>query len=388
MVGFLAPTPTKSIVNETVNACNKDASLAGNHMSRLSMVEFILMACDAIGSKQLQEQLATNAEVKLTACKMLQDQEVFLALAKDAFGNFVIQRMISETPIDSILHSVEQNSLQLSFDRYACRVVQKYINFASVGQVQRLLNEKFAGYEAQIVQNINASHVIQAVLDKHVPNVYAPFIKACVASLPVKAALEDKFGCRVFQSCLERIVRHCSNPGIPRSDKTSAYELLHILIVPILRDAKNLAENEYANYVVQYILRCEFLVLQRSYIIRNSILHNILWLSQGKFASHVVEQAFVYADPYSLTAMFNEVLDGYMQDMHGRDALNIMLFDQFANYVVQRMLEIAIEVHEGKRAGDRSWLPKIVEHVKRSANNLQRFSSGKKILTTLAKYNI
>lgn len=50
--------------------------------------------------------------------------------------------------------------------------------------------------------------------------------------------------------------------------------------------------------------------------------HNILWLSQSKFASHVVEQALVYADSQSLYAMFSEILDGYETD-----AYNFFIFD-------------------------------------------------------------
>lgn len=42
--------------------------------------------------------------------------------------------------------------------------------------------------------------------------------------------------------------------------------------------------------------------------------HNILWLSQSKFASNVVEKSLVHADSNLLCAMFNEILDGYEPD--------------------------------------------------------------------------
>lgn len=68
----------------------------------------------------------------------------------------------------------------------------------------------------------------------------------------------------------------------------------------------------------------------------------------------------------------------------GRDALDIMLFDQYANYVVQRLLTIAIDVYLGKRDGDKTWLERIAYHVRACSKNLQRYSSGKKILDMLA----
>jgi hypothetical protein len=41
---------------------------------------------------------------------------------------------------------------------------------------------------------------------------------------------------------------------------------------PILKEAVVFSENEFANYIVQYVLRTNFLDLQRKYIIRNAIL--------------------------------------------------------------------------------------------------------------------
>ena len=52
----------------------------------------------------------------------------------------------------------------------------------------------------------------------------------------------------------------------------SAINLLNLLIMPILMKAEKLAESEYANYIIQYVLRTNCLEIQRSYIIRNSIL--------------------------------------------------------------------------------------------------------------------
>lgn len=64
--------------------------------------------------------------------------------------------------------------------------------------------------------------------------------------------------------------------------------------------------------------------------------------------------------------------------------MDIMLFDQFANYVVQRLLTIAIDVSNGNREGDKTWVDRIACRVVANAKNLQRYSSGKKILDMLA----
>lgn len=176
--------------------------------------------------------------------------------------------------------------MELSFHRFACRVVQEFVRTASVNRTHHLLNT-FADNEGRITCDQNANHIIQRVLDRHNPDVYASFIKALVVSPGVKTIIEDKYGCRVIQMCLERIVAYCSDVSISFSDKKyifnysffdlklffrSAYELLHVLIKPILTDALMFSENEYANYIIQYIICTDFLSIQRQYVIQNCIL--------------------------------------------------------------------------------------------------------------------
>jgi hypothetical protein len=47
-------------------------------------------------------------------------------------------------------------------------------------------------------------------------------------------------------------------------------------MTPILEHARALSENDYANYIVQYVLRSEFLNLQRQFIIHNAILYALV----------------------------------------------------------------------------------------------------------------
>jgi len=51
-----------------------------------------------------------------------------------------------------------------------------------------------------------------------------------------------------------------------------AFEMLHLVMVPILKNARILAENEHGNYIVQFVLRMDYLSLQRQHVIINAIL--------------------------------------------------------------------------------------------------------------------
>ncbi|EJW87248.1 pumilio-family RNA binding repeat containing protein [Wuchereria bancrofti] len=68
----------------------------------------------------------------------------------------------------------------------------------------------------------------------------------------------------------------------------------------------------------------------------------------------------------------------------GHDALDVLLFDQFGNYVIQTMLDIAVEAKEKKRVGNDSWFKRLAERIIKSQHKLIRYSSGKKILEKLS----
>lgn len=67
----------------------------------------------------------------------------------------------------------------------------------------------------------------------------------------------------------------------------------------------------------------------------------------------------------------------------GRDALDIMLFDQYGNYVVQTMLDIAITVCDGKTCGNKNWLNRLRERILRYETRLSKYSSGKKLIAKI-----
>lgn len=131
--------------------------------------------------------------------------------------------MISDASCDmfssALYDAIEKHSLDLSFNRYACRVVQKFVSFASPEHVQRLLR-MYSGHEGKIVKDQNANHIVQRVFEHHSPDVYSGFVNAFVANSGVKDVVEDKYGCRVVQVCLERLVSYCVQADSSQKDKS------------------------------------------------------------------------------------------------------------------------------------------------------------------------
>ena len=130
---------------------------------------------------------------------------------------------------------------------------------------------------------------------------------------------------------------------------------------------------------------------------------HVLAMSQDKFGSHVVEASLNSAGAPYLHKLCEEIFYDYDKcaGAGNRSALEVrshacysgcllcvwsikmMMFDQFGNYVVQRLLTVTIDVSCGRRQGDPTWLKMLGETVVRNHNALQRYSSGKKIIATL-----
>ena len=68
---------------------------------------------------------------------------------------------------------------------------------------------------------------------------------------------------------------------------------------------------------------------------------------------------------------------------NNRDKFQTILFNQYGNYVIQRLLEILIEVRNGARAGSPSWFDRLAKRLIQNESNLMKYSSGKKIIEVL-----
>ena len=168
------------------------------------------------------------------------------------------------------------------------------------------------------------------------------------------------------------------------SEKTEKKSVVRFSTLEILRDAGALARDQYGNYVVQHVLQHGDDVSRKSVLA--TLAGQIVPLAQHKFASNVVEKCLTYCGAEEREIMIGEILgdsrvrarvgsgsqsadreeneghasgsgsdatasDATASDDARRDSpldapaapappLRAMMKDQFANYVVQKLLEV------------------------------------------------
>ncbi|KAJ3147291.1 mRNA binding protein puf3 [Geranomyces michiganensis] len=315
-----------------------------------SIVEF---SGDQHGSRFIQQKLETaNSEEKqLVFDEILPNA---LQLMTDVFGNYVIQKFFehgNQIQKQVLAKQMEAHVLSLSLQMYGCRVVQKALEHVLTDQ-QAVLVRELDNNVLKCVKDQNGNHVIQKAIER----VPAHHIKFIIDSFhgQVYALATHPYGCRVIQ----RIFEHCAE-----SETAPLLEELH-------RYTVNLIQDQYGNYVIQHVL--ERGKQPDKQLIIAKVRGQVLSLSKHKFASNVVEKCVAYGTKRDRQLLIDEVIQTRPD---GTSPLILMMKDQFANYVVQKMLDVV----------DGTQRDALVSKIKPHLPSLKKYTYGKHLITTLAE---
>ncbi|KAK9726786.1 hypothetical protein RND81_05G237000 [Saponaria officinalis] len=282
------------------------------------IVEF---STDQHGSRFIQQ--------KLEHCSTDEKDSVFkevlpfgLKLMTDVFGNYVVQKFFEYGTLEHRRRLGEQlkgHVLSLSLQMYGCRVIQKALEVIELNQKVELVQE-LDGHVMRCVHDQNGNHVIQKCIES-VPTDKIGFILSSFHG-QVSALSSHPYGCRVIQ----RVLEHCSDEKISRC-----------IVDEIQKSTCTLAQDPYGNYVTQHILETGK-PHERSQIIQK-LAGKFIQMSQLKYASNVVEKCLKYGDASERDLIIEE----FIAESDNNDALLILMKDQFANYVVQKIFDIGTE---------------------------------------------
>ncbi|XP_038607623.1 pumilio homolog 2 isoform X4 [Tachyglossus aculeatus] len=309
---------------------------------------------DQHGSRFIQQKLerATPAERQMVFNEILQ---AAYQLMTDVFGNYVIQKFFEFGSLDqklALATRIRGHVLPLALQMYGCRVIQKALESISPDQQNEMVKE-LDGHVLKCVKDQNGNHVVQKCIECVQPQSLQFIIDAFKGQVFVLST--HPYGCRVIQ----RILEHCT-----------AEQTLPIL-EELHQHTEQLVQDQYGNYVIQHVLehgRPE----DKSKIV-SEIRGKVLALSQHKFASNVVEKCVTHASRAERALLIDEVC---CQSDGPHSALYTMMKDQYANYVVQKMIDMA------EPAQRKIIMHKIRPHI----STLRKYTYGKHILAKLEKY--
>ncbi|KAG5494305.1 hypothetical protein GH5_02316 [Leishmania sp. Ghana 2012 LV757] len=207
-----------------------------------------------------------------------------LELVTDIFGNYVLQKLLDKGNAPQLIFAAERmcgHVVELTMQTYGCRVIQKCIEVMPPAGLEIILAE-LKDNVAKCIQDQNGNHVIQKCVEV-IPH-QCGFIISAFSGRVMELATHA-YGCRVIQC----IMQHC-----PEQEDTIFNELLKAVDV--------LAKDQYGNYVIQHVLQhvkdenkieCVYAALKPKFF----------YLSKQKFASNVMEKLYARSNPSNRMAI-------------------------------------------------------------------------------------
>lgn len=291
-----------------------------------------MMARDQHGGRFLQARLDNKnaADIALVFRECLPH---YVELMMDPFGNYLCQKLFEHCNPTQRLELIRQSAARLAevcLNPHGTRVIQRMVELSSDPEHTALIAQAIAPQCLVLMCDVNGNHVIQRCLQKMDPS-HQQFIYQ-TAFAHCQQIAKHRHGCCVLQRCL---------------DHANAEQRAQLCVL-VLSRARELMQDPFGNYVVQYVLEMK----EPQYV--HTIIQHIrghLWqLSMQKFSSNVVEKVFTLADESDLRLLLHELLEGSRDadagplrigsEQHQRN-LRPLLFDPYANYVVQRALSLA-----------------------------------------------
>ncbi|RDL35132.1 ARM repeat-containing protein [Venustampulla echinocandica] len=302
---------------------------------------------DQHGSRFIQQKLETaNSDEKEQLFREIQPNA--LQLMTDVFGNYVIQKLFehgNQIQKRVLAEQMKNHVMELSMQMYGCRVVQKALEHVLADQQAELVDELRIDV-LKCVKDQNGNHVVQKAIER-VPKEHIQFIIDAFKG-QVHILATHSYGCRVIQ----RILEYCKP-----QDQAAILEELH-------QCAPGLISDQFGNYVIQHVIQ-HGKPEDRIKIIK-IITAQLLMLSKHKFASNVVEKCIQFGTDEQRKTIVAQMT---ALNSDGSSPLQLMMKDQYGNYVIQKLL---LQLKGAERDA-------VVEQMKPQLAQLKKFNYGKQI---------
>ncbi|XP_057433000.1 putative pumilio homolog 7, chloroplastic [Lotus japonicus] len=275
-----------------------------------------LIAKDQHGCRFLQRvfEEGTPEDVQVIFNEII---EHVVELMINPFGNYLMQKLLEvcneEQRLQIILMVTQEPGqlVRISLNTHGTRVVQKLIETLKTRQQISLVVSALEPGFLALIKDLNGNHVVQHCL-QCLSNGDNKFIFVAAAKYCAEIATHQH-GCCVLQKCIGH----------------SSGEHREKLVGEISANALLLAQDQYGNYVVQFILDLRIPSATSTIVLLFE--GNYVHLAMQKFSSHVVEKCLSVLDDESRSRIIYELLSAphFAQ----------LLQDPHANYVVQSALK-------------------------------------------------
>ena len=242
------------------------------------------------------------------------------------FGNYVIQKFFdiminqkNKTLITSFFAKIQNELFKISVNSYGTRVFQKAL--------EKLDESNYENFETEelntIIHNLIEKHLFPLCFDKNGNHVFQKIIRLFPKTK--NDFIYNQLNQSAIEICKLKQGATILQTALKYANESQKSSLLHT----ILDDISTLINDEYGNYIIQFILDLK----EKEYneIIFTYITKNTLSLSKKKFSSNVIDKSIIQDDELSIK-LIKHMIDSKV--------IPEMIKDQYGNYVIQKALTV------------------------------------------------
>ena len=311
---------------------------------------------DQVGCRQLQEKL----EEKKNDTNFIQQfykciESNLTNVINHQFGNYVAQKLFdiflsknNKKMITNFFSQIKHDLIIISLHNYGTRVFQKILEKLERGKYLDIETDELDNIFKKLIENhicdlcndINGNHVFQKIV-KIYPKEKNNFI---FEKLAEKAFIISKLkqGASIFENCFLYANKN-------QKDKVVNF---------IIKDISNLINDEYGNYTIQLLV--SFHNEEYNKIIFDYFKKNLVFLSNQKFSSNVIDRAIIQDNQDSISLINYMIENKLIKDL---------IINHYGNYVVQKALSIS----------NGNTFIQIIQQIKPMIDRLKSTSIGRKI---------
>ena len=288
-------------------------------------------------------------------------ESVLFEIINHQFGNYVIQKFFdiminqkNKTLITSFFAKIQNELFKISVNSYGTRVFQKAL--------EKLDESNYENFETEelntIIHNLIEKHLFPLCFDKNGNHVFQKIIR--LFSKTKNDFIYNQLNQSAIEICKLKQGATILQTALKYANESQKSSLLHT----ILDDISTLINDEYGNYIIQFILDLK----EKEYneIIFTYITKNTLSLSKKKFSSNVIDKSIIQDDELSIK-LIKHMIDSKV--------IPEMIKDQYGNYVIQK----ALTVTSG------SIFMSIIKQIQPVVQTLKQSNIGRKIYEHLMR---
>ena len=288
-------------------------------------------------------------------------ESVLFEIINHQFGNYVIQKFFdiminqkNKTLITSFFAKIQNELFKISVNSYGTRVFQKAL--------EKLDESNYENFETEelntIIHNLIEKHLFPLCFDKNGNHVFQKIIRLYPKTK--NDFIYNQLNQSAIEICKLKQGATILQTALKYANESQKSSLLHT----ILDDISTLINDEYGNYIIQFIL--ELKEKEFNQIIYNYITKNTLSLSKKKFSSNVIDKSIIQDDELSIK-LIKHMIDSKV--------IPEMIKDQYGNYVIQK----ALTVTSG------SIFMSIIKQIQPVVQTLKQSNIGRKIYEHLMR---